>query len=78
MKAKSISSHLQRFFSGFALENISIYEVAFVKYQNYKIISSVTLFMGHGLASKRYHLFDKKLQNSCVFQNTLDIFDRSN
>ena len=46
-------------FSGFALGNNSIYVVAFVKHQNYEIISSVILFVSHGLASRRYYLFDK-------------------
>ena len=33
-------------FSGFALENNSFCFVAFVKYQNYEIFSSITLFVG--------------------------------
>ena len=60
-------------FSGFAVGKNSVYEVAFVKYQNYEIKSTVTVFVGHGLED----LHDKKLQNSCVFEN-FDVFGWSN
>ena len=58
-------------FSGFALGNNSFYLVAFIKYQNYEIFSCITLSVAYGLASRRYHLFNKKLQNSRVSENTL-------
>ena len=64
-------------FSGFALENNSFCFVAFVKYQNYKIFSCITLSVGYGLASRRNYLFNQKLQNSRVSENT-DVFGLSN
>ena len=58
-------------FSGFALENNSFYLVAFVKNQNYEIFPCITLSVGYGLASRRYYLFNYKLQNSSVPENAL-------
>ena len=49
----------------------SFYVVAFVKYQNYRIFSCITLLGVYGLASRRHYLFDKKLHNSCVSENPL-------
>ena len=60
-----------KLFSVFALGNNSVFVVAFVKNQNYEILSCITLLVGYGLASRRYYLFDKKLQNSCVSESTL-------
>ena len=57
-------------FSGFALRNNSFYLVAFVKYQNYEIFFCITLSVSYGLASRRYYLFNLKLQNSCASENT--------
>ena len=68
MKSEKYIITSPKFLSGFALGNNSIYVVAFVKYQNYEIMSSVALFVSHDYASRRY-LFYKKLQNSCVFEN---------
>ena len=59
-------------FSGFALENNSFCFVAFDKYQNYEIFACITLLVGYGLASRRsYYLFNLKLQNCRVSENTL-------
>ena len=57
--------------SGFALGNNFFYVVAFVKYLNYEIFSCIALLVVYGLASRSYHVFDSKLQNSCVSENTL-------
>ena len=58
-------------FSVFAFENNSFCFVAYVKYQNYEICVCITLSVGYGLASRRYYLFNYKLQDSRVSENTL-------
>ena len=78
LTGKNIINHYEKrkqtppnLFSGFALGNNSSYLVAFVRYQNYEIFSRITLSVDYGLASRRYYLFNQKLQNSCASQNTL-------
>ena len=71
MKSVNYIITLSNLLSGFALGNNSFYLNAFVKYQNHEIFSCITLSVGGGLVSKRYYLFNQKLQNSCVFENTV-------
>ena len=70
MKNQNYIITLPKLFSCFALGNDSFYVVAFVKYKSYKILSCIILSVGYGLASRRYYLFDKKLPDSCVSENT--------
>ena len=60
MKSENYISTPPKLFAGYALGDNFIYVVAFVNHQNYGILSSLTLFVGHGLASRRYYLFDKE------------------
>ena len=71
MKSESYIMTPSKLFSSFALGSNSLHVVAFVKYQNDEMISSFTLFVSYGLASRRYYLFDKKSQNSYASVNTL-------
>ena len=71
---RKLYHHTAKFFSGFALGNNSIYVVAFVN----EIIFNITLLVDYGLATRRYYLFNKKLQNSCVSENILMFFHLSN
>ena len=54
MKSENYIITPPKVFSGFAFGKNYIYVVAFVKYKNYEIKSSFTLFMGHGLASRKF------------------------
>ena len=59
MKSENYVFIPPKLFFGFALGNNSIYEVACVSYQIIDMISSLTLFVCYGLASRRYYLFEK-------------------
>ena len=71
MKSENYIITPPKLFSGFALGNNSIYLVACVRYQIEEIISSHSLFVSYGLASRRYYLLHKKLYNSCLSKSTL-------